>query len=262
MYSITDALDERNESFTGTCTAIEKGMVNGIVRAKNDYKELFMMLGEGFLSGILSSITSTIANVFATTSANTGRIIRQSWASLVEATSILFFNENEQYLCDRMTSATKVLATGASVIVGTVVQETVSVKLSELKVQAELNNMISVFAGSLCTGLMSVSLLFYIDNGPFTAFLIDIYGKGVEDLKEQSILFREYCAELENIDVTKLKKETDYIYMLSKQLESSGSQNETNCLLKQAIIDLGLPSLFENKTLDDCMQNPEWVLKF
>ena len=261
-FSVKDAIKNSDGTFGGTCRAIVDGIKFGIIEAGNNYKVFFGMFGEGVLSGIFSSITSTITNMFITTGANTGRIIRQGWASMVEATSILIFNDKDQYLCDRMTSAAKVLATGASVISGTIVQEEVSNKLSTINIAPDLKEVISAFSGTLCTGLMSVSLMFYIDNGPFTKFLTDVYGENVLQLQEQGMLFKQYCAELEKIDIKKLSWEVDYIYSLYLQLDSADSQQDVNKLLRMAVTDLGLPSAFGGYTIDERMQDKTWVLKF
>lgn len=214
------------------------------------------------MSGILASITSTITNTFITTGENVGRILRQAWASVVEATSILLFNDKDQYLCDRMTSAAKVLATGASVIVGTVVQEKVMLRLNEIKLAEELKSAIAIFAGSLCTGLMSVSLMFYIDNGPFTKYLERLYGETTRRLKEQGQLFRQYCAELKKIDINELNAKTAYVYRLSLRIDEVSDVYELNALLRAAVGDLGLSSVFGDRTADERLKDKDWVLKF
>ena len=261
-FSVKDCITESDGTFIGTCNAITDGLKTGISNALNNYRFLFDMFGEGLLSGILSSVTSTITNAFVTIGASAGKIIREGWAAIVEATSILLFNDKEQYLCDRMTSAAKVLATGASVIIGTTVQETVSIKIGKINLEPELKNTISVFTGSLCTGLLSVSLLFYIDNGPFTAYLTKIYGEEERNLKRQGELFKQYCAELEKVDIKKLKIQSDYFFALSIQLDSTDDQQEINRLLRQAVTDLELPSVFGGNTIDECMRDPNWILKF
>lgn len=261
-FSIKDCIEESDGTFTGTCNAIANGLKTGITNAFNNYRPIIDKFGEGLLNGILSSVTSTIANAFITTSANTGKIVREGWAAIVEATSIILFNDKEQYLCDRMTSAAKVLATGASVIIGTTVQETVLIELSKVNLEAELKDIISVFAGTLCSGLLSVSLLFYIDNGPFNAFLTYLYGKGERNLKKQGYMFTQYCAELENIDAKELSLQSDYVFALSIQLDLVDDQQEINKLLRQAVIDLELSSVFGGHTIDECMQDLNWILKF
>ena len=55
-------------------------------------KELFSKFLQGAAGGAMASLTTTLCNIFFTTAKNTVKIIRQSWASLVEAFKILFIN--------------------------------------------------------------------------------------------------------------------------------------------------------------------------
>ena len=181
---------------------------------------------------------------------------------MVEALGILFFNKNAQYLCDRMTSAAKVLAAGAGVIIGTNVQETVQIKLTGAAIPGELKNVIAAFAGSLSTGLLTITFLFYIDNDPFGKFLGKAYGEGINNLKKQGILFREYCARLSEIDIERLNYEASCAYNLSVRLENAVSQAELNAVLKAAASSLGIPALLGNYTLDEKMNDKKWMLKF
>lgn len=261
-FSVKDAISESDQTFDGVCKATADGLAAGLQKVTAEYKDIFAQFGEGLMSGILASITSTIINTFFTTSENAGRILRQAWASTVEATTILIFNNREQYLCDRMTSAAKVLATGASVIVGTLIQEEVSLKLKDVPIDTSLKNILSSFAGCLSTGFLSVSLLFYIDNGPYTKLLIEIYGEGNRKLQEQAVLFKQYCAELEKVDVKRLERDTNYIFVLSNNLSSANSANHMNYLLREAVSDLRLPSVFGGHSIDDRINDKNWVLKF
>ena len=68
--------------------------------------------------------------------------------------------------------------------------------------------------------------------------------------------------ELEKVDIKELRKQSDYIYALSIQLDSIDDQQEINRLLRKAVTDLGLPSVFGDNTIDECMHNPNWILKF
>lgn len=261
-FNIKDELRQSDGTVLGVIQAIGKGLEGWILDGKNNYKMLFEQFGEGVLSGVMSSLTSTFLNTFVTTSENVGRIVRQSWASVVEATSILLFDTKEKYYCDRMTSAAKVLASGASMIVGTTIQQEVATKLATVAIPGELKKVIATFAGSLSTGLLSVTLLVYIDNDPFGSFLDKYYGQRVDILREQGALFRSYCAELQKMDVQTLNQEAEYVYTLSRQLSLTSDATELNKLLQKAVSELGIKPAWDESTLDKKMQDPNWVLTF
>ena len=261
-FSVKDELEQCDGTFTESLKAIARGLEKGAKKSVEDYKEIFHMFGEGFISGVISSLTTTLCNVFLTTSENAIRIIRQIWASIVEAVGILLFNEKDQYLCDRMKSASKVIAAGASAIVGTIVEEKIEISLAEVKISDDLKKIITVFAGSMTTGLMSVSLLFYIDNDPFDKFLDYVYGAGLHNLKEQEKLFKEYCAKLQEIDVERLNHETECIFNLVNAIDENTSQKEISQLLKKTMLELGIKSVLGDVSLDDHMKDENWVLEF
>jgi hypothetical protein len=260
-FEVKDNISESDGTALGVVYAISDGSKNWLIRARENYKELFAQFGEGVISGIISSLTSTFLNTFVTTSQSVGRIIRQAWSSIVEATSVLLFNTKEKYFCDRMTSAAKILAAGASMIIGSSVQEAVLLKLDAVAIPTELKNVISIFAGSLCTGMLSVTLLVCIDNDPFGGFLDKYYGRYGEELHKQGELFRRYCAELQNVDYERLNQEAEYIYNLSRILDQAKDNAEMNQALHKAIKYLGIKPLWDG-TLDSNMNNKNWVLTF
>lgn len=261
-FDIKDNIQECDGTAKGVFLAINDGVKSWLKNVQKNYKEIFTQFGEGLVSGIIASLTSTFLNTFVTTSESIGRIIRQSWASIVEATSILLFNTKEKFFCDRMTSAAKVLAAGASMIIGTSVQEAVMLKLEGIAIPADLKNVISVFAGSLCTGLLSVTLLVCIDNDPFGGFLDKYYGQYSKEFQRQGKLFKEYCAKLQNVNYEELNREAEYIYSLSMRLQYARSNSEMNQMLSKAITDLGIHPLWKGSSLDKKMKDLSWVLTF
>lgn len=261
-FSVRNEIACSDQTVEGVLRAIPCGLEVCARNMKENFDSLVKQFGGGLLSGVLSSVTSTLCNTFFTTTENFGKILRQAWASIVESLGVLFFNAREQYFCDRMTSAAKILATGAGMIVGTRVQESVKVKLAGTTLPPDLKNTIAVFSGSLCTGLLTITLLFYIDNDPFQKLLEKAYGSHVRNLKEQGRRFREYCAELEKIDIARLEYESKCVCALAERLEEIDDPQAVNAALRQTAGELGLPSLLGAYTLDERMNDKKWILKF
>lgn len=261
-FSVKGQIEISDGTFTGVLSAIKIGVSKWFENARNNYKEIFSKFGEGVISGFISSLTTTLINTFLTTSQNAGRIIRQAWASIVESINVLLFNTKEKYLCDRMTAAAKVLASGASVIIGTSVQEAVHLKLTEVALPSEIKTISSTFCGTVATGLLTVSLLFYIDNDPFRKFLDCIYGATTDELRRQGALFQDYCAKLQQMDTREFQYATEYAYSLSVHLQKAGSDVEVHSILQKAQADFGLDSPWGSGSLKDKMTEPSWVLKF
>ena len=261
-FDIKEEIKNSDRTMVGIFKAIGKGIEDWILNGKKNYKQLFEQFGEGIVSGIVASLTSTFLNTFVTTSENVGRIIRQSWSAVVEATGILLFDTKEKYYCDRLESAAKVLASGASVAIGTTIQQDVLTRLTPVAIPQELKNIISSFAGILSTGLLSVTLLIYIDNNPFGTFLDRYYGQNVENLRRQGIAFKAYCAELQKVNIQKIEHDTECIYLLSKQLCQTNDDRKINSLLKTTAIELGMQPAWGENSLDEKMKDSNWVLTF
>lgn len=236
-------------------SAIITGVKKGFQSAKEKYKDIISKFGEGTISGIISSLSTTLCNIFFTTSKNIGKIIRQSWSSIVEASKVIIFNPEDLWFCDRMTSAAKILATGACVIMGTGVQEYTKAKLTGFN--PTLADIISIFAGSLCTGLLTVTFLFYIDNNPFDSYLSKEFDGAIQNYRIQAKLFNDYCAKLQCIDTEKFARDTEAAYLLSEKLSKIHDDNELNFALKNAAESLGIESPWGNGSLDAFMRNPD-----
>jgi hypothetical protein len=259
-FSIKDSLSTANEGFNEKISAIVEGIENGFKTAIEKYKDLISKFGEGFLSGMLASLNTTLCNIFFTTGKNIVRIIRQAWASIVEAAKIIFYNPEGLFFSDRMTDALKVLAAGAGVVIGTSVQEIVRSQLAAAP--AFLADTVSIFAGTLCTGLLTVSLLFYIDNSPFDYFLLKAFNDTVGAFKKQAALFTDYCAELQSFDIERFRQETDAAYNLSKRLKNIGNDWELNAILESAALEMGIESPWGSGSFNMFMNDPESKLYF
>lgn len=242
------AVDEESQNFRDAASAFDLGdflkavanaLKRGFERAKEKYKELFSKFLSGAAAGALASLTTTLCNIFFTTAKHVVRIIRQCYASLVEAGKVLFINPENYTFGDRMRAVAKILATGGSVAVGVLVSEAVS--NTGIKAIPELCDIVPDFCGTFVSGIMSCTLLLFLDrnermNELFHA-LDDLHTIETEInyYRQQADYFERYAAELEQIDFEQFKKEIAFYGQISKRLEAAETEQELNSVLKNAL---------------------------
>lgn len=163
-----------------------------------------------------------------------------------------------RWFFDRMTAALKILATGASVIIGTLAQEAVQASLNGIT--PFLANIISAFAGSLCTGLLTITFLFYIDNNPFDSFLDKAFDKAIKNYKLQARLFNDYCEKLNKLDIEKFANKTHIAHNLASAKYSNDM--ELNQILKQTMDELNIKCPWGEHSLDTVMNDQNFKLIF
>ena len=245
---LNKASSQDNFDIEKALRAIGNGIKQGAVNAKAKYKDLIAQLGEGMVAGALGSITSTLCNIFFTTAKNTVRIIRQAWASLTEATSILLFNPDNLLFGERFRAAAKVISAGASLVVG----RTVEAAISEAIVKTPLISIpvvcevIPTFCGVFLTGIMSCNLLYYLDRSELLNKAIRKLNElptielSIMEFKQQAIFFKQYAAELMQIDIDRFEKEVNTFTSLAKQLDEAENEADLNFILKGAYKQLGI----------------------
>ena len=239
---LNKASSQDNFDIEKALRAIGNGIKQGAVNAKAKYKDLIAQLGEGMVAGALGSITSTLCNIFFTTAKNTVRIIRQAWASLTEATSILLFNPDNLLFGERFRAAAKVISAGASLVVG----RTVEAAISEAIVKTPLISIpvvcevIPTFCGVFLTGIMSCTLLYYLDRSELLNKAIRKLNElptielSIMEFKQQAIFLKQYAAELMQIDIDRFEKEVNTFTSLAKQLDEAENEADLNFILKGA----------------------------
>lgn len=225
--SVSSGIRNLGDGFTAKELFMEiaENVKAGVKAAQKKYKEIFARFLDGALAGAISSITTTLCNIFFTTAKNIVRVIRQSWASIVEAIKILLFNPEGYLIGDRIKAAVKVLAMGASVLAGTLVAEMIST--SPLGVIPVCGEIVQTFCGTLTTGILSCSLLYMLDRSDLinkiVAFLntLPSIDKVVDFYRTQAARFEEYAASLMSIDIVTFKKETEMYASIAYSLDNS-----------------------------------------
>ena len=221
--------------------AVGTGVKKGVENAKKKYKEIFSKFREGFVSGTLASITTTICNIFFTTATNLVRNIRQIYASVVQAGKVLLFNPDNLMLGDRLKKATIILATGASVLVGTAVGELIGkTPVGAIPVVGQI---VQTFSATLVSGLLSCTLLVFLDRSKFINALINMLNSiptEANNYKEVADAFERLAAQMEKLDIAKFRADTKRYENIADKIANSGSEEEINDLLLSAYKSFGI----------------------
>lgn len=243
-FSVEDEIDKMPGEFE--FAAIARGVGTGFGNGVDKFKTVFEKFRDGAVSGIISSLTTTLCNIFFTTAKNFVKIIRQAWASIVEATKVLFLNPDNLSFGQQMKVAMKAIATGASIVIGVVVQEAVS-KIPALAAIPVISEIVPIFCGALVTGILTISFLYFLDRSEmikkllsFADWLTSGIDKNIAALKSDADNFTAFAAELMKLDLAKFQKETLDFYGISSRLENAKTPSELNRYLLQAYNQLGI----------------------
>lgn len=243
------------------------GIKNGYEHAKEKYPELFSRFLNGAVAGALSSLTTTLCNIFFTTAKSAVRIIRQSYASIVQAMEVLFINPDNYEFGDRMRAVVKVLSIGASVTVGVLVSDAVA--RTPIGALGKTGDIVKEFCGAFATGIMSCTLLMYLDRSKITNQLVqklnNIHTLETElnYYRRQAEYFEQYAAQLMQIDLEQFKQETGAFKEIAVKLNDVLTQDEVNAILIQAFTSRHLPLPWEGfENFDSFMQDTSAHLVF
>ena len=221
--------------------AVGNGIKKGLDSAKKKYKEIIAKVGEGFTSGALASLTTTLCNIFFTTAKNLVRCIRQVYASVVQAGRVLLFNPNNQMLGDRIKTTTVILASGASVLAGTAV----GALIAETPVGAApgIGPVVTAFCSSLVSGLLSCTLLIFLDRSKFINELVEKLNSIPSDAnnyKEIADAMEILAAKIANIDIDQFRKDTERFADVAEDISSCEDDDAVNAILLSAYEKLGI----------------------
>lgn len=230
--------------------AVATGVKRGIENAKAKYKEFLAKFKEGFLAGALASLTTTICNIFFTTAKNLVKCIRQIYASVIQAGKVLLFNPDNLSFGDRMKTTITILATGASVLVGSAVGELMS--KTPIATIPEVGPVVVTFCSSLVSGLLSCTLLIFLDRSKFINDIINGLNElsslngfqtVVDKYREIADAFERLAAKLESFDIEKFRAETEEYSKIATKIGNAGSEQELNNILHSAykIFNIKIP---------------------
>lgn len=261
----TRADKEKDFDLGDFLSRIGRGLKRGLENAKQKYATLFSRALDGAVAGALSSVTTTLCNIFISTSKNVVRMIRQVYPSLVEAAKILFINPECYPFGERMRAVAKILATGASIVMGVSVSDVVEkTPIGTIPVVGEI---VPVFCSVFVSGIMSCTLLYFLDRSPMINQLVKTLDKmhtidtEVNYFRQYAEYFERYAAGLMAIDLDEFRRETTAYHNTAVDLENAKTEQEMNLILKNAYETLHL-SLPWKGEFDAFMQNKTQHLVF
>ena len=248
--------------FEDMLNAVGHGIKSGLDNARVKYKEVFAKMGEGLTSGALASLTTTLSNIFFTTAKNLVRYIRQIYASVVQAGKVLFINPDNLLYGDRIKTTTIILASGASVLAGTVAGDLIS--KTPIGVMPEIGSIATTFCSTMISGLLSCTFLVFLDRSRFINELVDTMNKIpsiVTDYREIANAMDLFAAKIANLDIEKFRQDTERFAKVADDIFVSEDEDAINGILYDAYEKLGIKIPWEGD-FDSFMGNKNNRLVF
>ena len=242
--------------------AIICGIKKGAENATTKYSTLFRVFGEGFVSGMLANFTTTLCNCFSVTNQNTVRYIRLGFAPVIQAGSVLLINPDDLFLGDQIKNATVLLATGASVITGSIIGDQIA--KTPIAQIPQVGNLIVQFISVLVSGLLSCTMLLLLDRSKLINLLIIKMNQyASEEYRTKYLLsrFEEIAAELGEIDYRKLQKQCNQWNEMAILINHTASEEELNRILIEGV-NQGLYTIPWTGDFRTFMKNKESKLVF
>lgn len=251
--------------------AVARGFKDGLAAAKAKYRQLISRFLDGAAAGALSSLCTTLMNIFFTTAKNVVRILRQVWSSLVQAFKVLFLNPDQLPFSEKLNAAAKIIATGASIVAGTLVGEALA--RTPLKTIPVLGDIVISFVSAMVSGILSCTLIYELDTGDLcrqlAAFVqgmlhpLEAYDARIAYYHEALEKLEAYSAQLLQLDLERFKKETALVSRIARGIGSAGSLQELNRLLEADLEALQVKVEYgSHEDLDAFMKDGKGTLRF
>lgn len=238
-------------------------------KVQEAYKEVIQSYSNGLLSGILSSLMTTFINIFTTSAKNVGKIIRECWSSIVEALNILLFNPNKLPFGDVIKAVAVIICTASSVVLGTVVSEAMG-QIPALKIPI-IGDVLPNFVGAVVTGLMSISLLYFLDHSSMVQKFVDWANQLKSSIDYKIDYYREvhaelvkYAAKLAEIDLDTFQNKVHAVQKMSVSLQMANTTQEMNVTLTSIVKEFKMDLPYDGTVegLNQFIKNKNSTLTF
>lgn len=154
---------------------VKKVIMDAVTAVKTRWHDVLSEMKDGFLSGVLSALTTTIINIFETTARNIMRLVRNFWSSIVGALRIM---KSDEYLTreEKTLAVMRLLSVSVAGILQPIITECVEKFLLPYLSYPYIRGIVSEFVGAFCSGIVSVTLVYFIDNSPIVRNILTMVG--------------------------------------------------------------------------------------
>ena len=157
------------------------------------------------------------------------------------------------------------MLTCVAVCFGNMITQTVA-KIPVIAALPEINEILPVFVGTLTSGLLTIVLLYFMDNSPKVRMIVEWANKFsnpngliLEEYQRASKELNAYVAKLNNIDIKAFEEKVEELSSINNMLyEVKDDDFELNKALRKIseMRNIVIPNL------DEFMNQPNAVLKF
>ena len=218
-------------------------------RVKVRFKDILDEFKNGALAGALSSLSTTIMNIFFTTQKLIGKLLRETWSSLVSAAKILFFNPENLGAGALTREVTRILSTGVAVAMGVMLNQQLA-SLMTFPMGTELAS----FVSAVTTGLMTIGITYFLDHSQLMQKVWDYLDQFKSEAKRTLEYFQKvnvevdrYLIELSRLEFNLLPEE---LTRFTSSLESIGCEHERSLMLAEEVSKREIELPFEPNNLD------------
>ncbi|EKM24518.1 hypothetical protein [Vibrio sp. HENC-03] len=218
-------------------------------RVKVRFKDILDEFKNGALAGALSSLSTTVMNIFFTTQKLIGKLLRETWSSLVSAAKILFFNPENLGPGALAREVTRILSTGVAVAMGVILNQ----QLTSL-MTCPLGTELAAFVSAVATGLMTIGITYFLDHSKLMqkvwAYLDQFRSearKTLEYFQKVNSELDRYLLELSKVEFNLSPAE---LASFTSNLESMSCEHERGIMLSNEISKREIELPFESNNLD------------
>lgn len=249
--AIPQAFKDKEDNFTleNFLEKLKTTALNVWHRVKTRLKDILDEFKNGVLAGALSSLSTTIMNIFFTTQKLIGKLLRETWSSLVSAAKILFFNPENLGPGALAREVTRILSTGVAVAMGVMLNQ----QLASLMI-FPLGTELASFVSAVATGLMTIGITYFLDYSELMQKVWNYLDQFKSEAKRTLEYFQKVNAELDRylIELSRIEfnLSPEELSRFASSLESISCEHERSYMLLKEIRKREIDLPFESNNLD------------